>query len=297
MQDRIDDFLRYMSVNRGSSRNTIDAYRNDLSGLVTVAAGYGDADAAPPASAIDQEMIDAYVKWLGDRSYAPSSIARKAAAVRSFCGYLVGQGDLNENPAVAIAAPRAHQTAPPPMTPQQVDALLQQPLAATTREAIRDSAMLEITYATGMRVSELVSLNMSDLHLAPRPGTVHCAGAGDRDRMIPVYDRALDAVERYIDHARPKLLGHRANEALFLSRRGARMTRQTFWVLLKNYARAANIESSVSPNRLRHSSATRMLSGGASTRDVQELLGHANVSTTRSYTGFVDRQIASAAGR
>ena len=291
MQDRIDAFLHYMSAERGSSRNTIDAYRNDLTRLASFASEHTGDGSTPPASAIDRELITSYIGWLGERGYAPATIARKVAAVKSFCGYLLDHGDLSENPTASIDSPRAPKATPKPMTTQQVDALLRQPLTSSTPEAIRDSAMLELTYATGMRVTELVSLNLDSLHLTPRPGSVRCIGKGDRERTIPVYDKAMNAVERYLDEARPKLLKGRPQEALFVNRRGERLTRQGFWMILKNYARAANIDARVTPHTLRHSFATHMLRGGASVRDVQELLGHANVSTTQIYTRLADSHL------
>ena len=237
---------------------------------------------------IDQDLISNYIGWLHDRSYAPATVARKVAAVKSFCGFLLDSGDITSNPTAAIDSPRAPKPVPKPMTTQEVDALLQQPLKNDTAEAVRDAAMLELMYATGMRVTELVSLNVDSLHLSPRPGYVRCIGKGEKERTIPVYDRALEAVERYLDEARARLLKDRPETALFVNRRGERLTRQGFWLILKGYARGAGIDSHVTPHTLRHSFATHMLRGGASVRDVQELLGHANVSTTQVYTQLAD---------
>ncbi|MDE2696155.1 MAG: site-specific integrase, partial [Chloroflexota bacterium] len=198
MQDRIDAFLHYMSAERGSSRNTIDAYRNDLTRFASFSGEQvGDGD-IPAASSIDRDLITGYVAWLGDRGYAPATVARKVAAVKSFCGYLLDHGDLTENPTASIDSPRAPKATPKPLSTQEVDALLKQPLTSETPEAIRDSSMLELMYATGMRVTELVSLNLDSLHLTPRPGSVRCIGKGDRERTIPVYDKAMDALERYL---------------------------------------------------------------------------------------------------
>ena len=291
VEDRIDAFLHYMSAERGSSRNTIDAYRNDLTRFASFSAERAGNGEVPQASSIDRDLITGYVGWLGERGYAPATIARKVAAVKSFCGYLLDHGDLTENPTASIDSPRAPKATPKPLSTQEVDALLRQPLTSTTPEAIRDSSMLELMYATGMRVTELVSLNLDSLHLTPRPGSVRCIGKGDRERTIPVYDRAMDAVERYLDESRPRLLKGRPQEALFVNRRGERLTRQGFWMILKNYARAAEIASRVTPHTLRHSFATHMLRGGASVRDVQELLGHANVSTTQIYTRLADSHL------
>ncbi len=287
MQDRIQSFLHYMSAERGSSKNTIDAYRNDL----TRFAEFSDersANGSTPVAAINRELITDYIGWLHDRSYAPATVARKVAAVKSFCGFLMDHGDLATNPTAAVDSPRAPKPVPKPMTTKEVDTLLREPLRLSTPEAIRDTGMLELMYATGMRVTELVSLNLESLHLSPRPGYVRCMGKGEKERTIPVYNKALEAVERYLDEARPRLLKGRAQEALFVNRRGERLTRQGFWLILRGYARKAQIETHVTPHTLRHSFATHMLRGGASVRDVQELLGHANVSTTQVYTQLAD---------
>ena len=277
-----------MSAERGSSKNTIDAYRNDLTRFDEFArerSGNGNTIAA---GSINRELITDYIGWLHERSYAPATVARKVAAVKSFCGFLMDHGDLASNPTAAIDSPRAPKPVPKPMTTNEVDTLLREPLTHGTPEAIRDSSMLELAYATGMRVTELVSLNLESLHLSPRPGYVRCIGKGEKERTIPVYDKALDAVERYLDDARPLLLKDRPQVALFVNRRGERLTRQGFWLILKGYADSADIDTHVTPHTLRHSFATHMLRGGASVRDVQELLGHANVSTTQVYTQLAD---------
>ncbi len=287
MQDRVHSFLHYMFAERGSSKNTIDAYRNDLTRFAEFAAERS-GNGTVAASAISRELITDYIVWLHERAYAPATVARKVAAVKSFCGFLLDHGDLASNPTAAIDSPRAPKPVPKPMTTSEVDTLLREPLTHTTPEAIRDSSMLELAYATGMRVTELVSLNLESLHLSPRPGYVRCIGKGEKERTIPVYDKALDAVERYLDDARPLLLKDRPQVALFVNRRGERLTRQGFWLILKGYADSADIDTHVTPHTLRHSFATHMLRGGASVRDVQELLGHANVSTTQVYTQLAD---------
>ena len=287
MQDRVHSFLHYMFAERGSSKNTIDAYRNDLTRFAEFAAERS-GNGTVAASAISRELITDYIAWLHERAYAPATVARKVAAVKSFCGFLLDHGDLASNPTAAIDSPRAPKPVPKPMTTSEIDTLLREPLTYGTPEAIRDSSMLELAYATGIRVTELVSLNLESLHLSPRPGYVRCIGKGEKERTIPVYDKALDAVERYLDDARPLLLKDRPQVALFVNRRGERLTRQGFWLILKGYADSADIDTHVTPHTLRHSFATHMLRGGASVRDVQELLGHANVSTTQVYTQLAD---------
>ncbi len=302
MEDRVDGFLHYMSAERGASKNTIDAYRNDLngfSGFALAHASNGGSDSPNGASSdggstdweIDRALIVDYIGWLNDKQYAKATVARKVAAVKSFCAFLLDHGVLTTNPTASVSSPRPPRPVPKPMTTEQIDALLKQPLCSDTPEAIRDAAMLELMYATGMRVTELVSLNLDSIHLAPRPATVRCLGKGAKERTIPVYEQACRAVERYLDESRPRLLKNRAQAALFVNRRGERLTRQGFWLILKNYASAANIQAHVTPHTLRHSFATHLLRGGASVRDVQELLGHANVSTTQVYTQLADEHL------
>ena len=291
MQDRVDRFLHYMSAERGASMNTIDAYRNDLSGFRKFAGGRADNGRGPRAEPIDQDLIVGYIGWLNDKQYAKATVARKVAAVKSFCAFLLDHGDLSTNPTAAVSSPRAPKPVPRPMTTAQVDALLREPLRTNTPEAVRDAAMLELTYATGMRVTELVSLNLDSVHLSPRPSWVRCVGKGAKERTIPVYEQATRALERYLSDSRPLLLKNRPQAALFVNRRGERLTRQCFWLILKTYARSAEIDAHVTPHTLRHSFATHMLRGGASVRDVQELLGHANVSTTQVYTQLADEHL------
>ena len=294
MEQRIDAFLHYMSAERGSSKNTIDAYRNDLTRFAEFTGTQGDNGPHPTLQALDRDLITAYIFWLRgprDRAYSPATVARKVAAVKSFCAFLLDHGEITANPTASIDSPRAPKPVPKPMTTSDVDALLRQPAKHPTPEAIRDAAMLELMYATGMRVTELVSLNIDSIHLDPSPAYVRCLGKGAKERSIPVYEQAVTAIERYLNESRAVLLKDRPQSALFVNRRGERLTRQGFWLILKNYAKAAGIETHVTPHTLRHSFATHMLRGGASVRDVQELLGHANVSTTQIYTQLADSHL------
>ncbi len=290
MQERVDAFLHYMSAERGASKNTLDAYRNDLTRFTEFTLGNGGTGTI--AETVNRDLITNYILWLRNNAeYKPATIARKVAAVKSFCAFLLDHGDLTSNPTASIDSPRAPKPVPRPMSTADVDSLLREPLRSGTPESTRDAAMLELMYATGMRVTELVSLNLDSLHLQPGPAYVRCLGKGAKERTIPVYEQAVTAVERYLDDARPVLLKDRPQTALFVNRRGERLTRQGFWLILKNYARTAGIEAHVTPHTLRHSFATHMLRGGASVRDVQELLGHANVSTTQVYTQLADSHL------
>lgn len=291
VEERVTAFLHYLSAERGSSKNTIDAYRNDLSGFAAFATSSSQNGSTPAASEIDRELINGYIANLNGRQYAKSTVARKVAALKSFCAFLLDHGDLASNPTAAIDSPRAPKPVPKPMSTQEVDALLVAVRQSETPEARRDTAMIELVYATGMRVTELVSLNLDSLHLSPRPAWVRCVGKGAKERTIPVHEQASLALEHYLEAGRPALLKNRTQTALFVNRRGERLTRQGFWLILKGYVKTAGIETHVTPHTLRHSFATHLLRGGASVRDVQELLGHANVSTTQVYTQLADRHL------
>ena len=290
MRDRVEAFLHYLSAERGASKNTIDAYRNDLNGFSKFSEATCGEDAAT-AVAIDREVVLGFIADLNARRYAKATVARKVAAVKSFSAFLLDHGDLTSNPTAQIDSPRAPKPVPKPMSTDEVDALLAEPRKYDSAEAARDAAMLELMYATGMRVTELVSLNMDSLHLDPAPAWVRCLGKGAKERTLPVHERAAKALARYLDSARPALLKNRPQGALFVNRRGERLTRQGFWLILKGYAKSADILGHVTPHTLRHSFATHLLRGGASVRDVQELLGHANVSTTQVYTQLADEHL------
>jgi integrase/recombinase XerD len=291
VRDRIEAFLQYLSAERGASKNTIDAYRNDLTAFATFADDGSSNGHRPTAVDVDRPLIVGFIADLNQRRYAKATVARKVAAVKSFCAFLLDHGDLTSNPTAQIDSPRAPKPVPKPMSIEEVDRLLAEPKKSETPEAVRDASMLQLMYATGMRVTELVSLNLDSLHLAPAPAYVRCLGKGAKERTIPVHREAVEALEQYLDEARPALLKNRTQSALFVNRRGERLTRQGFWLILRNYATSAGIDTHVTPHTLRHSFATHLLRGGASVRDVQELLGHANVSTTQVYTQLADEHL------
>jgi len=287
MEEGIANFLDYLQVERQFSANTIAAYKNDLRQFLSFlrdrATGSGPVQAW---SGVDRPLVLSYILSLKERDYPQATVARKVAAVRSLFKFLHGEGIMPENPAQGISSERVPKTLPMYLTPQEVDELLEQPARRSTPEAKRDKAMLELLYATGMRVTELVSLNVADVEL--QVGYVRCVGKGSKERVIPIYDHAVQALEEYISEGRPQITHDSEDKALFLNRRGKRLTRQGFWLILKNYARQANLETGITPHTLRHSFATHMLHGGADLRSVQELLGHANISTTQIYTHIPD---------
>ena len=281
MKDQIENFLNHLSVEKGFSENTISSYRNDLYQLTDFTQKQAE-DADPEWASVDRSLLMNYILNLKERNYAPATVARKVAAVKSFFGFLLSEGIMETDPTENLSSPKVGKSLPRPISVSEVQRLLDEPAKNSTPEAKRDRAMLELLYASGMRVSELVSLNIDELNL--EAGYVRCFGKGSKERIIPIHQRASEALEEYISKALPTLLRNDEQRALFLNRRGEKLTRQGFWNILKGYARTAKIEAEVTPHTLRHSFATHMLGGGADLRSVQELLGHANISTTQVYT-------------
>ena len=290
MKEAVDNFLDYLAVEKGFSANTIAAYRNDLHQLASfIEEAAAKRGTIPPWVAFDRQAMMSYLLELKGRGYAAATVARKVAAVKSFFGFMVAEGMMKENPTEGVASSKVGKSLPKPISISQVHKLLEQPAKSGTSEAKRDTAMLEMLYATGMRVSELVSLDLADLDTDG--GYVRCFGKGHKERLIPVHDRAVKAVKDYLDEVRPRLVRGGEEKAVFLNRRGERLTRQGVWQILKGYAKSAELGSDITPHTLRHSFATHMLGGGADLRSVQELLGHANISTTQVYTHLTTEHI------
>lgn len=292
MEDRIGHFLHFLSAEKGASDNTIAAYRNDLSQFHHYLSTINlNGRAQTDWTRINKDVIINYVQELKERRYAEASVARKVAAMKSFFQFLQAEGAIQGNPTESLEAPRVGKTLPRPLTVQQIDELLEQPCKRKTPEALRDQAMLELLYATGLRVTELVSLDMESITLDPKTPSARCLGKGAKERTVPIHEHAFRALVSYLNEGRPRLVKVKPESALFVNRRGDRLTRQGFWLILKQYAKDANIEGTVTPHSLRHSFATHMLRGGAPLRSVQELLGHANISTTQVYTQITDEHV------
>ena len=282
MQEQVQAFLEYLEVERGYSQNTIAAYRNDLTQFVDYLQQLSPAERPRGWGNATRDHVISYMLELREREYATSTVARKIAAVKSFFGHMHTQGMLRHDPTSELDSPRVEKHLPSAISPEQVDRLLTAP-AAGTSTGLRDRALLELLYATGLRVSELVALDVDDLDMST--GTLRCTGKGNKERVLPVYDRALEVVEAYVNQGRPDFLRPSSTEtALFLNRRGQRLTRQGLWLIIKRYVEEADIKVNVTPHTLRHSFATHMLRGGAGLREVQQLLGHANIATTQVYT-------------
>ena len=289
MKEDIERFLNYLSVEKGFAGNTITAYRNDLyHDLATFAEqNISRRGSMPSWTNFNRQDMLGYMLVLKERGYAATTQARKVAATRSFLNFLVEEGILKGSPTENIDSPKVGRPLPKPISLNQVLRLLEQPAKFTTPEARRDKAMLRLLYASGMRVSELVSLNLDDIIVDD--GCVRCFGKGSKERLIPIVP-AMVAIQEYMVDARPRLTSNNKETALFLNRRGERLTRQGLWQILKRHAKTAGL-SEITPHTLRHSFATHMLSGGADLRSVQELLGHANISTTQVYTHLTTEHV------
>jgi integrase/recombinase XerD len=281
MENQLTTFLDFLSAEKGASSNTIAAYRNDLEQLAEYLKARGDGSRWEK---VDRVLIQDFILDLKQRKYAETTVARKVAAIRSFFSFLSAEGILADNPTDGLASPRVGKMLPKAISPNEVDELLEQPCKRATPEARRDRAMLELMYATGMRVTELVSLDLENISVDGKNPFVRCTGKGAKERIIPIHEQATEAVAEYLTEARPLLVRNKNEKALFVNRRGERLTRQGFWLILKGYAKAANLRDNVTPHTLRHSFATHMLRGGMPLRHVQEMLGHANISTTQVYT-------------
>jgi len=290
VKEDIDSFLTYLTVEKGFSDNTVAAYRNDLYRLANFVEEEANRQGVIPSWAnFGRQGMLSYLLDLNQRSYAPTTRARKVAAARSFFKFLVAEEIIKEDPTENVKSPTVGRALPKPISVSQIRTLLEQPTKRSTPEAKRDAAMLQLLYASGMRVSELVSLNLNDINTVD--SNVRCFGKGHKERIVPIHKLAVQAIDEYVEEARPRLVRNDKEKALFLNRRGDRLTRQGFWQILKEYAKSAGLEGEVTPHTLRHSFATHMLSGGADLRAVQELLGHANISTTQVYTHLTTEHI------
>ncbi|MBI2866831.1 MAG: site-specific tyrosine recombinase XerD [Chloroflexi bacterium] len=293
MREQVQAFLDYHTLEKASSRNTIAAYRNDLSQFADfVSTRSGPNGPITSWSQVTRPVLSDYILTLSDKKYKTSTMSRKVAALKSFFEFLTEEAKVvSEDPTKEITSLKVERRLPRPLSEEEAKTLVESPSARQGIEATRDKAMLEILYASGLRVSELMGLNVHDVHLQPGYGYVRCVGKGSKERMIPIHDTAVEALSVYLRDARPTLVRQNETEALFLNRRGDRLTRQGFWLILKGYAATAGIQTPITPHTLRHSFATHQLRHGAPLRHVQELLGHANIATTQIYTHLTKEHV------
>jgi integrase/recombinase XerD len=281
----LERFLDALWMERGLSGNTLAAYRRDMEGLARWL--------VPRGSRLDAASREELLRYLQERTAQgarPRSTARLRSTMRRFYRYLVREHVRDDDPSARIDAPRLGRPLPDTLTEAEVEVLLAQPDTGE-RLGLRDRAMLELLYATGLRVSELVGLTLSQLSLTQ--GLVRVMGKGSKERLVPLGEEALAWTERYLAQSRPALVTGQPSEALFVSLRGDAMTRQTFWHVIRRHARAAGITKKLSPHTLRHAFATHLLNHGADLRVVQLLLGHSSLSTTQIYTHVARERLKS----
>lgn len=270
------EFVEYLTVERGLAANTLESYERDLVNFSTYV-----TSANVVLERVGQNEIMGYLGYLHEGGKATSTISRNLASIRSFYHYLVKENVIKIDPTLHVATPRIEKRLPKVLSTGEIDRLLAAPPLEGVA-GVRDKAMLELLYATGMRVSELVSLQTRDINLSS--GFLKCMGKGAKERIIPVGSIAQSAIGSYLKQARPLLARPQSGDALFLGHLGSQMSRQGFWKILKKYARQAGIMKEITPHTLRHSFATHLLERGADLRAVQEMLGHADISTTQIYT-------------
>lgn len=277
MYHLIDEYLNFMAVEKGASRNTIDGYSRDLNRY----AGFVEERGVLEISGIRTEDVIAYLASLHSEGLAANSVNRALAAMRGFYRYLLREKKVDHTPMAHIVLAKVWTRLPDVLSREEMALLLAQPGAETPAD-IRDSAMLELVYATGIRVSELIGLTVNSINW--QVGYLVAMGKGEKERIVPVGQTAYERVKRYQEGARPLLLKGRESDLLFLNRSGRGLTRQGFWKIVKKYAAKAGLDKAIHPHTFRHSFASHLLEGGADLRSVQIMLGHADISTTQIYT-------------
>ncbi|MFC6181936.1 site-specific tyrosine recombinase XerD [Lactiplantibacillus daowaiensis] len=286
MQDQLADYLHFLRVERGLVTNSIKSYRQDL----TEFCGYLSTQKLTTFTQVDRYVILNYLQVLDEGGKSRNTIIHTVSSLRKFFQYLAQRHQIDSDPMLKIDTPKRAQHLPQVLSAHEVERLLAVPKLETPL-GLRDRALLEVMYATGLRVSETINLTLDDLHLDL--GLIQTIGKGDKERIIPIGDVAIDFVEQYLKTARPKLASpKRRNDYIFLNNHGGQLTRQGVWKNLKAEVKAAGIEKNVTPHTLRHSFATHILENGADLRVVQELLGHADISTTQIYTHITKKRLA-----
>jgi integrase/recombinase XerD len=280
---QVSRFIDYLSVERGLARNTLEAYRRDLARYAAYLSDRGIGDAANADEAMVSEFVGSLsaAEYAEGKRYRASSVARALAAVRTFHAFLLREGEAEADPSEGVVRPKVPRTLPRPLTVGEVESILAVP-GDGDLPGLRDRAILEVLYGAGLRISELVGLDVDDVDLDE--GSVRVMGKGSKERIVPLGRFAARAAKAYLTRARPSMARDRSGAALFLNQRGGRLTRQGATKILKTCARRAGLHKRVTPHMLRHSFATHLLEGGADVRVVQELLGHASLATTQIYT-------------
>jgi integrase/recombinase XerD len=279
MEDQLKDFIHFLIVEKGLAKNTIVSYERDLKSYIKY---FGNVEQLKNVNEVERIHIIHFLGRLKEQGKSSRTLARHVASIRAFHQFLLRERVSDHDPSVHIETPKLERTLPKVLNLAEVETLLDSP-DTKDHYGIRDKAMLELLYATGIRVSELIGLQTSDVHLTM--GFVRCIGKGNKERIIPIGKTALAALEHYVNNGRSHFISKKNHDnALFLNHHGKQLTRQGFWKILKKLAQGAGIEKELTPHTLRHSFATHLLENGADIRAVQELLGHSDISTTQIYT-------------
>ena len=279
MEDQLKDFMHFLIVEKGLANNTILAYERDLRSYLHY---LKNVESISSFNEVQRVHIVHFLGFLKEQGKSSKTLARHVASVRAFHQFLLRDKASEHDPTVHIEPPKLERSLPKVLNLKEVEKLLDSP-KANDHYGLRDKAMLELLYATGIRVSELISLNLGNVQLTM--GFIRVTGKGDKERIIPLGKKATDAIMQYLEQGRPHFEKNKQREpALFLNHQGKRLTRQGFWKILKKCANEAGIGKELTPQTLRHSFATHLLENGADLRAVQEMLGHADISTTQIYT-------------
>lgn len=283
MADHIADYCRYLTEEKRAQKNTLNSYTRDLNQFQTWLMGTGVTD----LKRVKKENIIEYITYMDSKGKSPATITRSLASIRSFYHYLQQTGKIKSNPAKAVSGIKVERKCPEVLTNREVEVFLEQP-KCVDEKGFRDHAMLELLYATGIRVSELIALDVKDVNLTI--GFLRCA-SHSKERIIPLYATAVKALREYMTTIRPRIIADDKQTALFVNMNGERMTRQGFWKIIKHYQEKADIHKDITPHTLRHSFAVHLLENGADLRSIQEMLGHADISSTQIYTHVVQKQL------
>ncbi|MDT8305407.1 MAG: tyrosine recombinase [Anaerolineae bacterium] len=286
MKEQISAFLKYLKHEYDYSENTIAAYKNDLGQFYRYFAK--EAPGLESWQAVSEKEVGDYVRYMKQQPYASSSVARKVAAIKSFFHYLFARDIVSEDPTTEIDSPKVKKRLPRTLSATDVSNLLATPARSRNPKTLRDLALLHLLYATGMRVTEVVSLQLGDLDLDE--SVLYCPGKDGQVRRLPYDAETREILTDYLEHGRPHLTKDDSEPALFLNHRGRQLTRQGLWLIIKAYARDAGLSEDVTPHTLRHSFAAHKLESGADLQRVQQLLGHANISTTQVYTQIAEEE-------
>ncbi len=283
MNTYIEDYTSFMTDVRHKSANTVESYKRDITQYMAFLTETG----VPDASAATKTTVLSYMLYLQKKGKASSTISRTLASLRSFYLYMQRSGAVSVNPTSNLEAPHVEKKMPQILTGSEVERLLEQP-SVSDNKGIRDKAMLELLYATGIRVSELISLDKADVNISM--SFIRCRG-GKKERIIPMGATAKEALTLYLKNARPYMIREENEEALFVNMSGQRLSRQGFWKLIKHYRNEAGIQAEITPHTLRHSFAAHLLENGADLRSIQEMMGHADISSTQLYSRVVNSKI------